>query len=49
MDPEYQGCGRLKGTSEHAAREPEYVAAVAEMYRTADATPYVEFLLACRG
>lgn len=30
-------------------REPEYVAAVAEMYRTADATPYVEFLLACRG
>lgn len=31
------------------SREREYVAAVAEMYRTADATPYVEFLLGCRG
>jgi Fic family protein len=30
-----------------ASREREYVAAVAEMYRTADATPYTEFLREC--
>ncbi len=30
-----------------ASREPEYVTAVAEMYRTADATPYTEFLREC--
>lgn len=37
----------FEGVIVPASREREYVAAVAEMYRTADATPYTEFLREC--